>query len=447
MDISGFSSLSVGTTENSPRQRNTAESLPSLSQLRMLYEEALEEDLSPAPEPEAFDEPDEPEPFDGPALMADIPSLAQLTALRSESARALERRPSSPVAVPPRGRAPERPVRRQGASPVVPRQKTAARYVRAVPVQPKREAAPQENPLRRAVPRPVPAEPRPAYAPESRPAPAEEPRPTLSAQDLPTLTQLSFLREEAKDDVLQDQDRINTEELAPPAAPVAAPAPRSADALPSLEDLRALRSASLREQEPLRQTEPVRQAAAVKEPLPAREPEPVRRPAPREAAEPAPGQSKPAKSRLEMLPTLAQLKAQLEEENLYGNLAFQDSVRQIKQVLTEEPAKAEEAKKPEPPAPAPRRRSDGPQKVGYISYEEFLRDEEFDDFSGYSKNNGASAARKGRTRGYAERADVPAPDKHSPQTEEFGRDEEDASVKKKLSQKIPIWINSLLRSS
>ena len=441
MDISGFSSPPVRSTENNPRQRLTAESLPSLSQLRLLYEEAVQEETAPSPEEEPAAEPGENAPaFAASALRADIPTLSQLTALRSESAQQQERRQAAVAyEYARRAKAAEQPAPRNAAvSAVTPRQKKpAARYVRAVPA--KREAVPQDEPLRRAVSRPAPAESRPAYVPEVRPAPAEEPRPALSAMDLPTLTQLSFLREEARADVSQDrldtQDRLNTEELAP-SAPAA---PHSADCLPSLADLREMRSAVLREQGALRQS------AAAKEPSPARAPEPIRRPAPRETEAPDESRSEPMKSRLEMLPTLAQLKAQLEEENLYGNLAFQDSVRQIKQVLTEDPPQPEEAKKPEQPAAAPKP-TNGPQKVGYISYEDFLRDEEFDDFSGYSKNSDASAPRKGRMRGYAERADAPAQSRTAPRTEEFS-DEEAAQVKKKRNQKIHIWMNSLLRSN
>ena len=232
MDISGFSSPSVRSTENNPRQRLTAESLPSLSQLRLLYEEAVQEETAPPPEEPAAEPGENASAFAASALRADIPTLSQLTALRSESAQQQERRQAAiAYEYARRAKAAEQPAPRNAAvSAVTPRQKKpAARYVRAVPA--KREAVPQDEPLRRAVSRPAPAESRPAYVPEVRPAPAEEPRPALSAMDLPTLTQLSFLREEARADVSQDrldtQDRLNTEELAPSADPHPTPQERS----------------------------------------------------------------------------------------------------------------------------------------------------------------------------------------------------------------------------
>ena len=417
MDSSGFSSPSVRTTENNPRPRLTAESLPSLSQLRLLYEEAVQEETASPPEEEPAAEPDEPAAtFAAPSLRADIPSLSQLTALRSESAQQQERRQAAiAYEYARRAKAAEQPARRSAAvSAVTPRQKKpAARYVRAVPVQPKREAAPQERTLQRAVVQPAPA--------ESRPEPAAEPRRVLTAQDLPTLSQLSLLREEAQADSMLSGLRTEAQTVS------RAPAARPAD-LPSVEALRELRSDAVREPAQRRAEAP---------------------PAPQEAEKPAFRRNTSAESRLDILPTLEQLKAQLEEENLYGNLAFQDSVRQIKQVLTEPAPAAEQkasAQKTQAERPAPQRSADSPQKVGYISYEEFLKEEEFDDFSSAGSKLDVPA-RKDKGKNAAARADAPAQKSRFSQTEPARPEGEGESPKKKRNQKIHIWMNSLLRSN
>lgn len=346
MDISGFSSRNAGTTENMPRRWDSADSLPSLSQLQMLYEEALEEENAPEPEPVREEENPAPAVTSGqPVLLADIPSLEQLHSLRDWEEQALSRRPQ-PVAA-DRGA-----YNRRASSPVVRRSAAAA------PSRPK----PVANSVR------VAAKPKAAPAQQKTAAPAK-PAPKASAaantaSDLPSMEYLRSLRDR------MDTAECEAEETAPAREFVSE---RFPSGIPSLAQLKGLREeVSIAREEKQEQIVVRRQSPAA----------PVQQPTP--AAE-TPCQTSDRPSRLSEIPSLEQLKALLAEEREFGNLAFHEGVRQVKESILNDsmPTAKEEAAAPQTPPPAQQRMAAEPrsgilEKVHYIPYEEFVPGKEFE---------------------------------------------------------------------
>ncbi len=540
MDNSGFSSPSVRTTENNPRQRNAADSLPSLSQLRLLYEEAAKEEAAP-PVSEPMPERRQPSPsYAASALRADIPSLEQLTSWRDEDPQEPEVRAEIPAASEylSRGRTAE-PVRRSAPVPAAtPRRKPAARRIRAVAAPVREEPAQPERRFRRDDGNPAPAPVRaetlqperrlrrddgePVAAPVREEAAQPERRffrgagNSAAAFDIPTLSQLNDLLEEAKTsdrepewEPRQEPRRESQREPrweAPresqreprwevPREPQREPrweAPREPQREPRWEAPREPQRESRWEaprepqQEPRRaaQEEPQQERRVPdvvwEEPFSARPTrdftaadipslealQQMRRTADREPEEEesydvpsresaAPAPEREPEDRGDRLPTVAQLRAQLEEEKLYGNLAFQDSVRQIKQVLTDPPEKEAESPVPQRSSqPVSGQNADGSQKVHFIPYEDFLKEEDFDDFTASGKNGETGASRFGRrNRSNDGESEAKAFRQKMAGSQRQRQEEADAEAaaqdeaKKKRNPKIPFWISSLLRIS
>ena len=431
MERSVLSSRNAGTTEYTPRQWDSADSLPTLSQLQMLYEEAMREETAPEPEPVPAEESAAPAAAGSlPALSVDIPSLEQLRSLRELEAQPQGRR-TQPAAAGhgASGRRASAPIVRRAPSQA--RQKPAANSVRVV-----------------AVPKTAPAKPKAVP-----PAPPEKESAASAPSELPSLEFLKILRE-----------RMNTAEREPAVPETSDTAParefvseRFPSGIPSLAQLKDLREETIREAEdqweqivpertrpapvmrqpqrpaapvqqeqpaPVqRQTPPVQQAqpAPVQRQTPTAQQPPVERaqqaqpaaPAPAKPAAPAqqtPRRAADRPSRLYEIPTTEHLKTLLAEEKEYGNLAFHDSVQQVKQTISSEFHSAvEETPAPQQtPSPAPfaaeEPKPGTPEKVHFIPYEEFVPGKEFEDVSEFygRKSKAAAAAREAARKLFAE---------------------------------------------
>ena len=435
MDNSGFSSPSVRTIENNPRQRNAADSLPSLSQLKALYEEAVLEETAPPPAPEPAAEYREPTPDRAaPALRADIPTLSQLNALRSEDA--LER---------------ERPSRREED-----RKVTAADIPTLSQLSFLREEAetaerePQWEPRR---------ERRWETRGEPRWEPQREPQweSRREARQEPERESRWEPRGEARPEPQWEPRRAPEYVREEPEEPSRPSRAFTAADIPSLTSLQSARETADRDEYDFDET-PLREEFD------------------------APVRSRGPESRADSLPTVAQLRAQLEEEKLYGNLAFQDSVRQIKQVLKEPASAPQPAEQPAPrtaqprqpaaiqptapqpvpqraaaPQPAPQQtaapqKPEAGQRVHFIPYEDFLKEEDFDDFTSSGKNGEGPSRFGGKPRSNPEAEakefkQKMAGSQRQRREEAADSAKQDAQLKKKRDPKILYWINSLRRTS
>lgn len=366
-------------------------SLPSVSQLKNLIDE---ESAAAMSVPQAKPVPQAEEAYRVSSPAADLPTLEQLTRLKTEAEADFE--PAYPNPAPA--------VRRSAPSFSQKREKSA---------RPANTASRAAMPVKKTV-KPKRVEPIAETAPVRSPAPA---RRSVPAVELPTLDQLQSIlsgayEPSAQADAFEENSR-------PAAAPAKGLKYRPAPQPVSVNDARVPeRAGGSLPKSGMRM--PERSASAV------------------------PAAPKPyANGDKKEIPSLEQLRSLLAMEQEYGDFSFQERVREIRQgrekpVLPEEPAIV---RRPAEPAEG---------KVRYIPYETF------EENAAGSENEEKAASRKKPEQ--SSPAVVPEPEQVEPaelkaNDEEKGKksffvERKPRKEKRKTgTARLPYWLSSLLRSS